>query len=37
MSEVTKLYEPIFKNLSWNFELDQTDLYAFLKEECQTV
>jgi len=40
MSEVIK--EPIFENSSWNFELDQTNLYsfwnnAFSKEECQTI
>ena len=42
MSEITKLHEPIFENSSWNFELDQTNLYAFWnnafsKEECQTI
>jgi hypothetical protein len=40
MSEVIK--EPKFENSSWNFELDQTNLYAFWnnafsKEECQTI
>jgi PKHD-type hydroxylase len=34
--------EPIFENSSWNFELDQVNLYAFWnnafsKEECQTI
>ena len=42
MSEVIKLYEPKFENSSWNFELDQINLYAFWnnafsKEECQTI
>ena len=42
MSEVTKLHEPKFENSSWNFELDQVNLYAFWnnafsKEECQTI
>jgi PKHD-type hydroxylase len=42
MSEVIKLHEPKFENSSWNFELDQTNLYAFWnnafsKEECQTI
>jgi PKHD-type hydroxylase len=42
MSEVIKLNEPIFENSSWNFELDQTNFYAFWnnafsKEECQTI
>jgi PKHD-type hydroxylase len=42
MSEVIKLYEPKFENSSWNFELDQVNLYAFWnnafsKEECQTI
>jgi len=37
-----KVKEPIFENSSWNFELDQTNLYsfwnnAFSKEECQTI
>ena len=37
-----KAKEPIFENSSWNFELDQTNLYAFWnnafsKEECQTI
>jgi PKHD-type hydroxylase len=40
MSEIIK--EPKFENSSWNFELDQTNLYAFWnnafsKEECQTI
>jgi PKHD-type hydroxylase len=40
MSEVIK--EPKFENSSWNFELDQINLYAFWnnafsKEECQTI
>ena len=40
MSEVSK--EPKFENSSWNFEIDQTNLYAFWnnafsKEECQTI
>jgi PKHD-type hydroxylase len=40
MSEVIK--EPKFENSSWNFELDQINLYAFwnnafTKEECQTI
>jgi PKHD-type hydroxylase len=34
--------EPIFENSSWNFEVDQVNLYAFWnnafsKEECQTI
>jgi len=42
MSEVIKLHKPKFENSSWNFELDQTNLYAFWnnafsKEECQTI
>jgi PKHD-type hydroxylase len=42
MSEVIKLHEPKFENSSWNFELDQVNLYAFwnnafTKEECQTI
>jgi PKHD-type hydroxylase len=42
MSEVIKLYEPKFENSSWNFEVDQTNLYAFWnnafsKQECQTI
>jgi PKHD-type hydroxylase len=42
MSEVTKLHEPKFENSSWNFEVDQVNLYAFWnnafsKEECQTI
>jgi PKHD-type hydroxylase len=42
MSELIKLHEPKFENSSWNFELDQTNLYAFWnnafsKEECQTI
>jgi PKHD-type hydroxylase len=42
MSEVIKLQEPKFENSSWNFELDQINLYAFWnnafsKEECQTI
>jgi len=42
MSEVIKLHEPKFENSSWNFEVDQTNLYAFWnnafsKEECQTI
>jgi PKHD-type hydroxylase len=37
-----KLKEPVFENSSWNFELDQVNLYAFWnnafsKEECQTI
>jgi len=37
-----KVKEPIFENSSWNFELDQVNLYAFWnnafsKEECQTI
>jgi PKHD-type hydroxylase len=40
MSEVIK--EPKFENSSWNFELDEINLYAFWnnafsKEECQTI
>jgi PKHD-type hydroxylase len=40
MSETIK--EPKFENPSWNFELDQINLYAFWnnafsKEECQTI
>ena len=40
MSEIIK--EPKFENSSWNFELDQVNLYAFWnnafsKEECQTI
>ena len=40
MSEIIK--EPKFENSSWNFELDQINLYAFWnnafsKEECQTI
>jgi len=40
MSEVIK--EPKFENSSWNFELDQINLYAFWnnafsKEECQSI
>jgi PKHD-type hydroxylase len=42
MSEVIKLHEPKFENSSWNFELDQTNLYAFWnnafsKLECETI
>ena len=42
MSEVIKLHEPKFENSSWNFELDQTNLYAFWKNafsklECETI
>jgi len=42
MSEVIKLHEPKFENSSWNFEVDQVNLYAFWnnafsKEECQTI
>ena len=42
MSEVIKLHEPKFENSSWNFEVDQTNFYAFWKnafskEECQTI
>ena len=42
MSEVTKLHKSKFDNSSWNFELDQTNLFAFWnnafsKEECQTI
>ena len=42
MSEVIKFKEPKFENSSWNFELDQINLYAFWnnafsKEECQTI
>jgi PKHD-type hydroxylase len=37
-----KIKEPIFENSSWNFEIDQVNLYAFWnnafsKEECQTI
>jgi PKHD-type hydroxylase len=40
MSELIK--QPKFENSSWNFELDQINLYAFWnnafsKEECQTI
>jgi len=40
MSEIIK--EPKFENSSWNFEVDQVNLYAFWnnafsKEECQTI
>ena len=40
MLEIIK--EPKFENSSWNFELDQVNLYAFWnnafsKEECQTI
>jgi PKHD-type hydroxylase len=40
MTEIIK--EPKFENSSWNFELDQINLYAFWnnafsKEECQTI
>jgi PKHD-type hydroxylase len=40
MSEAIK--EPKFENSSWNFELDQVNLYAFWdkafsKEECQSI
>jgi PKHD-type hydroxylase len=39
---VKKVKKPIFKNSSWNFELDQINLFAFWsnafsKEECQTI
>jgi len=42
MSEVIKLKKPKFENSSWNFYLDQINLYAywnnaFSKEECQTI
>jgi PKHD-type hydroxylase len=44
MSEIIKLKkeEPKFENSSWNFELDQTNLYsfwnnAFSKLECETI
>jgi len=42
MSEVIKLHEPKFENSSWNFEIDEVNLYAFWnnafsKEECQTI
>jgi len=43
MSEIIELKkEPKFENSSWNFELDQTNFYAFWnnafsKEECQTI
>ena len=44
MSKIIKLKkeEPKFENSSWNFELDQVNLYAFWnnafsKEECQTI
>lgn len=42
MSEVIKLKKPKFENSSWNFEVDQVNLYAFWnnafsKEECQTI
>jgi PKHD-type hydroxylase len=37
-----KVKEPIFENSSWNFEIDQVNLYAFWnnafsKKECQTI
>ena len=37
-----KVKEPIFENSSWNFELDQVNLFsfwnnAFSKEECQKI
>ena len=37
-----KVKEPIFENSSWNFEVDQTNIYAFWtelfsKKECQTI
>jgi PKHD-type hydroxylase len=37
-----KVKEPTFENSSWNFEIDQTNFYAFWnnafsKEECQTI
>ena len=37
-----KVKKPIFENSSWNFEIDQTNFYAFWnnafsKEECQTI
>jgi len=37
-----KVKEPKFENSSWNFEIDQVNLYAFWnnafsKEECQTI
>ena len=40
MSKIIK--EPKFENSSWNFQLDQINLYAFCnnafsKEECQTI
>ena len=42
MTEVIKLHKNKFENSSWNFELDNTNLYAFWnnafsKEECQTI
>jgi len=44
MSEIIKLKkkEPKFENSSWNFEVDQTNLYAFWnnafsKLECETI
>jgi PKHD-type hydroxylase len=42
MSEVIKLHEPKFENSSWNFEVDQTNFYAFWnnafsKLECETI
>jgi PKHD-type hydroxylase len=42
MSEVIKLHVPKFENSSWNFKLDEINLYAFWnnafsKEECQTI
>jgi PKHD-type hydroxylase len=42
MSEVIKLHEPKFENSSWNFELDQINLYAFWNNafsrlECETI
>ena len=42
MSEAIKLHEPKFENSSWNFKLDQINLYAFWnnafsKEECQSI
>jgi PKHD-type hydroxylase len=42
MSKVTKIQKHRYENSSWNFELDQINLYAFWKnvfskEECQTI
>jgi len=42
MLQGIKLHEPKFQNSSWNFRVDQINLYAFWnnafsKEECQTI